>query len=396
MCTILNIEIGILLKLRREYRGRSVSVGGKGNDIIKHCRLVLKMYITPKFAVINRRHVLRAFSYTAVFNTAIAILLTFLDFGGGFVQNFIITQCIGMSICSCILIVHFLFKSAKHFIQMAAIFIAMIIGSVLGTLLGTVAAGIGTSIFFQQYSLFQMIILGIVFGSIISYFFISRETISATKTLVQEERIKRLTSEKKAVESNLKLLQAQIEPHFLFNTLSNVLSLLETDLEKGKCMLEDLIHYLRTSLSKTREDTTTIGQEMEMIRAYMNIFKVRMGDRLRYKVDVPDSISDIPFPPMLIQPLVENSIKHGLEPKIEGGEVFIRGEENEEILRLEIVDTGVGFYEESDPGTGLSNIRERLQSIYGDKGRLILEENRPCGLRAIIEVPNARNQGNHC
>jgi len=354
------------------------------------------MDIAPKFAVINRRHVLRAFSYTAVFNTAIALFLTFMEFGGGFVQNFVITQCIGMSICACILIVHFLFKSAKPFIQVTAIFIAMIIGSVLGTLLGTVAAGIDASIFSKQYSLFQMIILGVVFGSIISYFFISRETISATKTLVQEERIKRLISEKKAVESNLKLLQAQIEPHFLFNTLSNILSLLETDLEKGKYMLEDLIKYLRTSLSKTRSDTTTIGQEIETIRSYMNIFKVRMGDRLRYKIDVPAKINDIPFPPMLIQPLVENSIKHGLEPKIEGGEVFIRGEENGEILRLEIVDTGVGFYEEGDPGTGLSNIRERLQSIYGDKGRLILEENRPCGLRAIIEVSNARNQSNHC
>ena len=349
-----------------------------------------------KFAVINRRHVLRAFSYTAVFNTAIAIFLTLLEFGGGFVQNFIISQCIGMSICSCILIAHFILKSAKPFIKVAVILIAMIIGSAIGTLLGTVVAGIGPSIFFQKYSVFQMIALGILFGSMISYFFFSRETISATKSLVQEERIKRLTSEKKAVESNLKLLQAQIEPHFLFNTLSNILSLLETDLDKGKHMLEDLIHYLRTSLSKTREDTTTIGQEMDMIQAYMNIFKVRMGDRLRYQVDVPDSINDIPFPPMLIQPLVENSIKHGLEPKIEGGEVFIRGEKNEEILRLEVVDTGVGFYEEGNTGTGLSNIRERLQSIYGDEGRLILKENRPCGLRAIIEVPNARDQSNHC
>jgi len=349
----------------------------------------------PKFAEINRRHVLKAFSYTALFNIAIAIFLTFLEFGGGFMETFIITQCIGMSICACILLVHFLFKSAKFFIQMAAIFIAMIIGSVLGTLLGTIASGIGTSIFFQKYSLLQMIILGIVFGSIISYFIVSRETISATKTLIQEERIKRLISEKKAVESNLRFLQAQIEPHFLFNTLSNIVSLLETDLEKGKYMLEDLIHYLRTSLSKTRSDTTTIGQEMEMIRSYMNIFKVRMGNRLQYQVDVPDTIENIPFPPMLIQPLVENAIKHGLEPKIEGGKVFISGKENEEILRLEIADTGVGLYEESDPGTGLSNIRERLQSIYGDKGRLILEDNRPCGLKAIIEVPHARDKSDH-
>jgi sensor histidine kinase YesM len=240
-----------------------------------------------------------------------------------------------------------------------------------------------------------MVILGLLFGSIISYFFVSRDTISATKALVQEERIKRLTSEKKAVESNLKLLQAQIEPHFLFNTLSNILSLLETDLEKGKCMLEDLIHYLRTSLSKTREDTTTIGQEIEMIRAYMNIFKVRMGDRLRYKMDIPDNLKNLPFSPMLIQPLVENAIKHGLEPKIEGGEVSISGEKIGETLRLEIADTGVGFYEESALGTGLSNIRERLQSLYGENGRLILEENRPCGLKAIIEVPHARDQSHH-
>jgi LytS/YehU family sensor histidine kinase len=240
-----------------------------------------------------------------------------------------------------------------------------------------------------------MIILGLLFGSIISYFFVTRETISTTKALVQEERIKRLTSEKKAVEGNLKLLQAQIEPHFLFNTLSNILSLLETDLDKGKHMLEDLIHYLRMSLSKTRGETSTIDQEVEMIRAYMSIFQVRMGDRLNYKIDVQDKIKGIQFPPMLIQPLVENAIKHGLEPKIEGGEVGIIGKENGEIIRLEITDTGVGFYEESEPGTGLTNIRERLKSLYGDKGRLILEENRPCGLKAIIEVPYARDQSHH-
>ncbi len=345
--------------------------------------------------VINRRHVLRAFSYTAVFNTAIAIFLTFLEFGGGFVDTFIISQCIGMSICSCVLIAHFLFKFVKPFMQLIIIIVALTIGSIVGVVLGTVVAGIGPSIFFQKYSLFQMVILGLLFGSIISYFFVSRDTISATKALVQEERIKRLTSEKKAVESNLKLLQAQIEPHFLFNTLSNILSLLETDLDKGKHMLEDLIHYLRTSLSKTRGDITTIGQEMEMIRAYMNIFKVRMGDRLRYKMDIPDNLKNLPFSPMLIQPLVENAIKHGLEPKIEGGEVSISGEKIGETLRLEIADTGVGFYEESALGTGLSNIRERLQSLYGENGRLILEENRPCGLKAIIEVPHARDQSHH-
>jgi sensor histidine kinase YesM len=152
-------------------------------------------------------------------------------------------------------------------------------------------------------------------------------------------------------------------------------------------MLVDLIHYLRTSLSKTRNKTTTIAQEMEMIRAYLNIFKIRMGDRLRYNIDIPDTIKDFPFPPMLIQPLVENAIRHGLEPKIEGGELSIRGKEKGDILQLEITDTGMGFNEDEDTGVGLSNVRERLQSLYGDKGHLILEENRSSGLKAIIEIP---------
>jgi sensor histidine kinase YesM len=367
----------------------------KETDGIKQEKPPTKMDMAPKFAVMNRRHVIRAFSYTVVFNTAIALFLTFIEFGGGFVDNFIVSQCIGLSICSCVMIVHFLFKFVNPFMQLIIIIVALTIGSIVGVLLGTVVVGIGPSIFFQKYSLIQMIILGLLFGSIISYFFVSRETISATKALVQEERIKRLTSEKKAVEGNLKLLQAQIEPHFLFNTLSNILSLLETDPDKGKHMLEDLIRYLRTSLSKTRGDITTIGQEMEMIRAYMNIFKVRMGDRLRYNIDIPDNLRALPFSPMLIQPLVENAIKHGLEPKIEGGEVSISGEKIGETLRFEIADTGVGLYKDSALGTGLSNIKARLQSLYGETGRLILEENQPCGLKAIIEVPHARDQSHH-
>jgi sensor histidine kinase YesM len=357
---------------------------------------VVGMEMELKSIAIDRKHVLKALSYTVLFNTLIAVLLTGIEYGGGLVINFIVSQCIGLSICSCVLIAHFLTKSAKPFIQLVIIITALAIGSVVGALFGSVAVGINPSEYFQEYSFFQMILLGILFGSIISYFFFSREKISATETLIQKERIRRLSSEKKAVETNLRLLQAQIEPHFLFNTLSNILSLFETDLEKGKHMLEDLIHYLRTSLSKTRGDTTTIGQEVEMIRAYMNIFKVRMGDRLKYKIDIQDKIKGIQFSPMLIQPLVENAIKHGLDPKIEGGEVFIRAEENGEILRLEIADTGVGLYEEGNLGTGLANIRERLQSLYGDKGRLILEQNRPCGLKAIIEVPYAKGQSNHC
>jgi len=335
---------------------------------------------------ITRRHVFRSLSYTVLFDTVIAIVLTGIKFGGGFVENFIISQCIGISICSLALTGLYLFRPANPLFMLVLVMIAIITGTVVGWTLGSMAAGLSVSLFDQRF--IPVMILGIMFGSIISHFFSYRERISQSEALIHEERIKRLTSEKKAVESNLRLLQAQIEPHFLFNTLSNILSLIDTDTEKGKSMLVDLIHYLRTSLSKTRENASTIGQEMEMIEAYLNIFRVRMGERLRYKIDIPDTIKDLPFPPMLIQPLVENAIRHGLEPKIEGGELFIRGEKKGDIIMLEIIDTGMGFNEGEDTGVGLSNVRERLQSLYGGKGRLILEENRPSGLKAIIEVPH--------
>jgi len=223
----------------------------------------------------------------------------------------------------------------------------------------------------------------------------SREKISAAKTLIREERLKTLTAEKEKAETNLRLLQAQIEPHFLFNTLSNILSLIDTDTGKARSMMVDFIQYLRMSLSKTREDITTIGQELDMIRAFINIFKVRMGDRLNFRFDITDDIKGFPFPPMLIQPLVENAVKHGLEPGIEGGDILIKAIKENDVFRLEVADTGPGFREGSEAGIGLLNIRERLSSLYGDRGRLILEDNKPSGLKAIIEVKDEPVQGDY-
>ena len=269
---------------------------------------------------------------------------------------------------------------------------ALLIGTLIGSFLGSFASGLNFSILFEKRGLFiQILLLGVMFGSIISYIFSSRERIAASEARIQKEKIKRLTSEKKVVEANLRLLQAQMEPHFLFNTLSNVLSLLDTDQNKGKSMLVDFTNYLRTSFSKIREESTTLGQEIEMIRAYLNIFKIRMGDRLRYKIDIPASMANMPFAPMMIQPLVENAIKHGLEPKIEGGEILIKAEENDGLLRLKVVDTGIGFAKELDSGMGLFNIRERLQSLYDTRARLVLEENKPCGVKATIEVPHGES-----
>ncbi len=329
--------------------------------------------------------------YTFVFDTIIALFLTEMGFGGGFLITFIISQSIGLSCCTCVLTAVHFFPSDRPLLQAIRVAVALIIGSLCGSFLGAAASGMGPAAIFEKHDLIQLLILGVVFGSIITYFLSSREQIAASRAQIQEEKIKRLTSEKKAVEANLKLLQAQIEPHFLFNTLSNILNLLDNDVAKGKSMLVDFTRYLRTSLSKIRGQATRLDHEIEIIRAYLNIFKVRMGDRLQFNLDLPPDLEKTPFPPMLIQPLVENAIKHGLEPKVEGGEICIRAALNGNLLRVEISDTGVGFTGERREGLGLANIRERLQLLYGTDARLVLAENQPEGIKATIEVPHGKS-----
>jgi sensor histidine kinase YesM len=340
---------------------------------------------------ITVRSAIKSIFYTLVFDTIIALFLTAMDFGEGFLITFIISQSIGLSCCTCVLAAFYFFPGDIPILAAVRVAVALIIGSLCGSFIGTFLSGLGPAVIFEKHGLFQLLILGVMFGSIITYFLSSREQIAASKVQIQEEKIKRLTSEKKAAEAYLKLLQAQIEPHFLFNTLSNVLNLLDNDVEKGKSMLVDFTRYLRTSLADIRGQTTSLGHEMEMIRAYLNIFKVRMGDRLNFDIDLPALLEDTPFPPMLIQPLVENAIKHGLEPKVMGGEILIRGKKDDSLLQLEIIDTGMGFNPDRTDGLGLANIRERLQSLYGNDGRLVLEENQPGGVKATIEVPYGKD-----
>jgi len=340
----------------------------------------------------NRGKLLRVLAITMGFNTLIAIFLTLIGYGRGLFINLIFSQSLGLSICSCVLAGEHWFHTLSPVRNTLIAVAAIGIGAVVGSLAASALSGVPLSLILwgESIPLYQLLILGLLFGSIITYFFHSREKMAQAQVLIQEERIKRLSLEKEGLETRLRLLQAQVEPHFLFNSLSNILSLLDTDLGIGKEMLADLIRYLRASLSRTRGKTTTLEQEMELIRAYMNIYRVRMGDRLRYHIEIPDHLKARPFPPMLVQPLVENAIRHGLEPKIEGGEISILAEERNDFLRLVVSDNGTGLDEKAAAGIGLSNIRERLQTLFDGQGRLILEENTPSGLKAILEVPNKK------
>jgi sensor histidine kinase YesM len=348
---------------------------------------------------INARNVLMDLLYTIILSALIAAFLTFTGITTkSFIINLIVSQSFGISFCSIIMLLLWIFKPKK----MASLVFIVVIGIACGALIGL---QIGSFLLQQIFSIVLMeseksllraIILSITFGIVTSYFFISKSRLKASKEAIQQERIKRLSSEKETLEANLRLLQAQIEPHFLFNTLSNVLSLIDTNPTDGKSMLVDLIHYLRTSLSRTLPDQTTLDQEIDMIKAYLNIQKLRMGDRLHFRIELPDAVRQLPFPPMLLQPLVENAIKHGLEPKMEGGEITIKVAEKDDLIRIEVTDTGSGFSSFHNTGVGIGNVRERIKLLYGEKGRLILEENEPNGVRAIIEVPKRDVQSDHC
>lgn len=240
----------------------------------------------------------------------------------------------------------------------------------------------------QTYNLgIQAVIAGILVSSTLLYSLITKIRLRYRNEMIKREKIRRMAVEKESILTNLRVLQAQIEPHFLFNTLSNILSLIDTKPDKGKTMLMDLTRYLRTSLSRTLPEKTTLSQEISMIEAYLNIQKIRMNERLNYKIDVPDNIRQYFLPPMLLQPLIENAVKHGLEPKVEGGEIVIRATEENNFLRIEVTDTGLGLSEFDKPGVGIANVQKRLDLLFGEKGQLIIEENKPHGVRATIEVP---------
>ena len=188
-------------------------------------------------------------------------------------------------------------------------------------------------------------------------------------------------------------MQAQVEPHFLFNTLASIDHLIETDPPRASVMQKNLITYLRATLHKMREGATTLGREADLITAYLEILKVRMEDRLSVRVDVPQGLRSATFPPMMLQSLVENAIKHGLEPCPDAATLTVSAEINDGALRVRVADTGVGY----DPinsgtrgtGLGLANIRERLEMMYGQSAHLDISSQQPRGTVVTITLPYA-------
>ena len=203
-----------------------------------------------------------------------------------------------------------------------------------------------------------------------------------------ETALRQTVLEKQRLESRLRLLQAQIEPHFLFNTLSNIRRLCQNDAASGRAMLAQLTRYLRAALPKFRVENAGLADELDLVSAYLGVQKIRMGERLQIAIDVPLPLLALPFPPMMLATLVENAIQHGIAPFTEGGSIRITGTREGGSLRIAVADTGRGFQATSGTGVGLANIRARLAALYGAEASLRLEANSPHGVVATIALPS--------
>ena len=199
---------------------------------------------------------------------------------------------------------------------------------------------------------------------------------------------------RQVVEARMAAMQAQVEPHFLFNTLASIDHLIEVDPPRASQMQKNLIALLRASMPTMREANANgavrdLGRELAVIRPYLEILKMRMEERLQTEIDVPEGLLSAEFPPMMIQGLVENAIKHGLEPKAEGGKLTVKAEIVHGKLAVTVADTGLGFGRAATSGTGvgLANIRERLQLLHGNKASVTVTENQPSGTVVTITVP---------
>jgi sensor histidine kinase YesM len=237
------------------------------------------------------------------------------------------------------------------------------IGHVLGTLIGDAYCGKSTwdLLHDRPRMLVNFFLLSIFSGTAISFFFYS---IGKSHYLRSELE----ASQRQATQAQLSLLQSQLEPHMLFNTLANLRALIQTDPQRATHMLDRLNDYLRSTLSASRSAEHALSAEFDRLRDYLELMAIRMGPRLHYSLDLPASLATTPVPPLILQSLVENAIVHGLEPQVAGGQITISAALHGDMLTLQVADTGVGFdTAQSAEGFGINQVRERLATRYGQQ-----------------------------
>ena len=334
------------------------------------------------------------FGLNTVFCGAIALLLLLLGVTSSIGHTAVTSLCIGWSI-------HLTFLFTNEALgQILPTYLTPIPQIAIGLLFGLLLAG---SIVYGQPLIFygdiSTLMLGVFFGIIGVAISAIYARLLLARAELSEAQTKRHIQDKQLLDTELKLLQAQIEPHFLFNTLSNIVGLIRTQPEAAEQTLLNLTTLLRASLKRTRAQSVTLGEELTIVKAYLDIQKTRMQDRLHFDFSPEqwvndDLLSQWPLPPLLIQPLVENAIKHGIDPSETGGSVRVSAHCKNDELHIIVADTGVGIdtgkitqKNTLADGTGLSNVRNRLHALYEGRGSMKISDNSPTGLVVEVRIP---------
>jgi len=307
------------------------------------------------------------------FNTAIAALLSLLRYGGGFGENLVFSQCIGLTV---LVFIHLGWRALwpdrkpPRLPFFGLIAVATLAGWLGGSAIAAALLGMPWTAGRNAWAALGVTLAAGITGT---WFFWSRH--------------KTADLERGRIEAQLKLLQAQIEPHFLFNTLANLDALIATDPVRARIMLGHLNDYLRATLAAARRDRNSLREEFALLENYLEVLAIRMGARLKYELALPEALAPLPVPPMLLQPLVENALKHGLEPKVEGGSVKVSAREERGQLVLEVTDTGQGHHVGGGSGVGLANLRERLYAAFGGSAKVEAGVNAAGGFTVTLSLP---------
>lgn len=336
--------------------------------------------------------------FVLAMNTVIAVSLNYgFRTGGSLLQNFIYSQFIGLSIWCLIDIPRvtiWRFERPRRLPFMILAAAAVPLGVLFGSWATRMVLVAPKPV--AGDTLRMCLVVGMLGAASMIYFYWSREKVAYLQRQAALDALQREEAEKQLVRAQLMALQAQIEPHFLFNSLANLDYLIATDQQAARSLLQRLIGFLRMSLAHTRAEQCTLRQEFELLRSYLDIQSLRFGARLTCVVDLPPELAEVEIPPMLVQPLVENAVTHGIEPCMHGGRIMLSARAlGHDAVQVIIADTGVGFGHAHGKGTsmgtglGLTHVRERLARIFGASAAMQIEENVPRGVVVRLTLPIA-------
>jgi len=347
--------------------------------------------------------VVRDLVYTVIWNTLFALFFALLaiaidpetPLSAALRNSFVFAQCIGFMIYAGFLIgdriVHKGIHQARMWVRAVYYAVIPILGVFPGYLLAfwILRWRNGYEWLFAPRSIISIVALSLVLTGLLLLIFVPRERAARAEATIAREQARVAAAEKETTTAQLKLLEAQVEPHFLYNTLANVVSLVDGEPALAKRMIERLIALLRATAAAAT-GSATLGGQVELLRAYLEILELRMGVRLRWRIDLPAELAGLRVPPMLLQPIVENAIKHGLEPTVDGGALTVTVRRDDQRLLLEVADTGRGIRATAPrdaPGLGLANLRARLAAQYGSAAHIEVSDNAPHGTRVALALP---------